>query len=96
MPDPDEAIRSQVRNIEAKTGRSMAEGLAQGFGADVRVSPKQTYVALRRSKQFAIVGPASGGRVEIGLRYRGVRPGLIVPGAVATLPKFRVGLPVGR
>lgn len=145
MPDPDEAIRSQIRNIEAKTGRSIGdwvglvrssgrakhgevmtwlksehglthgdanrvaltalrgpaapEGddlvdamysgpkaslrplhdrvveLARGFGGDVRLSPKQAYVALRRAKQFGTVGPAAGGRLEIGLNLKGVEPG---------------------
>ena len=144
MPDPDEAIRSQIRNIETKTGRSIddwislvrssgrakhgevmtwlkaehglthgdanrvaltalrgpaaPEGddlvdaiysgpksslrpfhdrvleLARGFGDDIQLSPKQAYVALRRSKQFATVGPASGGRLEIGLNLKGIEP----------------------
>jgi hypothetical protein len=49
--------------------------LAQGFGDDIELSPKQAYVALRRSRQFATVGPASGGRLEIGLNLKGVEPG---------------------
>lgn len=48
--------------------------VAQGFGTDVELAPKQAYVALRRSKQFGTVGPASGGRLEIGLNLKGVEP----------------------
>jgi hypothetical protein len=141
MSSPDEQIRTQVRNIEAATGRSIDEWialvresghqkhgaivawlkaehgfthgnanrvtlealrgpaapegdalvdkiysgpkavlrplhdrvieLASGFGDDIEQSPKQAYVALRRSKQFGTVGPASGGRLEIGLNLKG-------------------------
>ena len=47
---------------------------AQGLGDDIELAPKQAYVALRRSKQFGTVGPASGGRLEIGLNLKGVEP----------------------
>jgi hypothetical protein len=144
MADPEEGLRSQIRNIETGTGRSMDEWvalvgssgrskhgeivawlksdhglthgtanrialiamrgpsapkgdalvdaiyggpkaairplhdrvieLARGFGNDVQLAPKQAYVALRRSKQFGTVGPASSGRLEIGLNLAGVEP----------------------
>lgn len=48
--------------------------LAQGFGTDVELSPKQAYVSLRRSKQFGTVGPGPKGQLEIGLNLKDVEP----------------------
>ncbi|MFB7891750.1 DUF5655 domain-containing protein [Microbacterium sp. NPDC056044] len=41
--------------------------LAASLGDDVEVSPKKTSVSLRRSKQFAVLTPATRTRIDVGL-----------------------------
>jgi Domain of unknown function (DUF5655)/Domain of unknown function (DUF4287)/Putative peptidoglycan binding domain len=46
----------------------------QGFGNDVDVSPKKAYVSLRRGKQFAIIQPSTGTRLDVGINLKGTEP----------------------
>lgn len=59
-------------NLKPWYDRIMKE--INSFGKDVEVSPKKTYMSLRRKKQFAIIQPSTKTRLDIGLNMKGVAP----------------------
>ena len=78
---PDEAAGGDETLVESQYAGKKA-GLrpiydaivsaVEGLGDDVEVSPKKTYVSLRRSKQFALVQPSTSDRVDVGINLKGV------------------------
>lgn len=44
------------------------------FGKDVEIAPKNTYVSLRRSKQFGLVQASTKDRVDVGITLKGTEP----------------------
>jgi predicted transport protein len=44
------------------------------LGSDVEVSPKKTYVSLRRSKQIALIQPSTATRIDVGINLKGTKP----------------------
>jgi len=43
------------------------------FG-EFEIASKKTYLSLRRKRQFAMLGPGTNSRVDLGLNMKGVSP----------------------
>ena len=72
----DDLVDAQYAGAKASL-RPIYEQLAAAvgdFGGDVELSPKKTYVSLRRNKQFGLIQPSTKTRVDVGLNLKGVEP----------------------
>ena len=75
-PAKDDLVAAQYSGDKAGL-RPIYDALIKkvsAFGKDVEVSPKKTYVSLRRSKQFALIQPSTKTRLDVGLNLKGVTP----------------------
>jgi len=61
--------KSQLRPIYDKLAKTIG-----GFGKDVEIAPKKSYVSLRRSKQFGLIQPSTRTRVDVGINLKGAEP----------------------
>jgi Domain of unknown function (DUF5655)/Domain of unknown function (DUF4287) len=75
VPEGDAAASDRIY-AGAKAGlRPIHEAVMKEvsrFGS-FEIAPKKTYLSLRRKKQFAMVGPATNTRVDVGLNMKGVK-----------------------
>jgi hypothetical protein len=72
-PEGDDLVAAQYAGNKAAL-RPLYEQLAKAvvkFGADVELSPKKTYVSLRRKKQFALIQPSTADRLDVGINLKG-------------------------
>ncbi len=61
-PTDDELVDAHYsgRSADLRPLYERVLATVNGFGSDVELAAKKTYVSLRRKKQFATVGPAAG------------------------------------
>ncbi len=73
--NPDDLITKQYQGKEHfKPIYDKLISEIQTYGKDFEIAPKNSYVSLRRKKQFAILNPATKTCFEIGINLKGQEP----------------------
>ena len=70
---PDDVVNAIYTGAKAAL-RPIHEALMaaiEQFGT-FEIAPKKGYLSLRRKKQFAMIGPATNSRIEVGLNMKGM------------------------
>ena len=75
-PTTEEIIAAQYAGAKAALRPIFERVLAyvMALGGDVRIEPRQTYVAFARKSQFALIQPSTKTRVDLGLVLPDVAP----------------------
>jgi len=75
-PGSDELVEAQYAGPKAALRPIYDALIAQvrQFGNDIEISPKKSYVSLRRSKQFALIQPSTAARLDVGINLKGQPP----------------------
>lgn len=75
-PTDEQIIAAQYADAKASLRPIFEKVLAyvQSLGSDVRVEPRQSYVAFARATQFALIQPSTKTRVDLGLVLPDVAP----------------------
>jgi hypothetical protein len=96
-PQGDDLVTAQYEGKEAlrPVYNALAAAVA-GFGPDVELAPKKSYVSLRRSKQFGLIQPSTKTRIDLGLNLKGRGPTgrLEASGSFNSMVSHRVKLSV--
>ena len=74
-PASSDDVLDQIYTGPKATLRPIHDKLMQSISkfGEFEVAPKKAYISLRRKKQFAMIGPATNTRVEVGLNMKGVK-----------------------
>ena len=74
--DADDLVEAQYDGAKADLKPIYDAIIKQvsSFGKELEISPKKTYVSLRRNKQFALIQPSTKTRVDVGINLKGEKP----------------------
>jgi predicted transport protein len=67
-PDPATLVESMLKGREPiRPILTRLASIIEELGSDVKVEPRQTYVAFARVRQFALLQPSTATRLDVGL-----------------------------
>lgn len=74
--DPVESALAEIYSGSKAALRPLHEQVMAAIRTlgELEIAPKKTYLSLRRKRQFAMLGPGSKGRIELGLNMKNISP----------------------